>query len=346
MKFSVIIPFYNAQSTLERCLQALDRQIFKDFEVCLVDNHSDDHSAVIARDFAGRAHPFEIRVLHEPRRGAPAARNTGAAAARGEWLAFTDADCVPAPHWLHELDRITASQDSGTGAVAGTIVSAVPENPVQLCSALFTLPPVMKDETFRELTLHSGGFPTANLAVRRAVFEEVGGFDYDHPVRVGEDTLLCARLYRAGYAIRAHAGAAVEHVHREDLRSFVKQARAYGESHPYIVKNLLPPGVLVEPPAGPTLHLSIPLHVWIDLRQADKKMLGAVLAAVLLPPLWFLPFVYFMWLCRFVLRKMEAREILVAPRTIPVVAGLLLLKSGAVTSARIKTSFRYRCLVI
>ena len=88
---SVIIPAYNAANTLRETLDSLDRQDSRDFEVILVDDGSSDGTAEMARELLPGG-----RVVSQPNGGPAAARNAGAAHAKGEWLAFLDADDV----WL------------------------------------------------------------------------------------------------------------------------------------------------------------------------------------------------------------------------------------------------------
>lgn len=89
---SVIVPVYNAEETLGRCVESLFRQGLPDdsYEILLVDDGSKDGSPKLCDDLA-KTHP-QIRVLHQSNGGVSAARNNGIEHARGEWIAFIDAD--------------------------------------------------------------------------------------------------------------------------------------------------------------------------------------------------------------------------------------------------------------
>lgn len=87
---SVIVPIYNAEKTLAECLDSLLAQTLGDIEIICVDDGSRDASAGICDAYAGR--DGRIRVIRQENGGAGTARNTGLAAARGEYLAFQDAD--------------------------------------------------------------------------------------------------------------------------------------------------------------------------------------------------------------------------------------------------------------
>ncbi|HQH26726.1 MAG TPA: glycosyltransferase family 2 protein, partial [Oligoflexia bacterium] len=94
--FSIIVPAYNAQQTLARCLEPVCAQLLScpsPGEVIVVDNNSTDQTAAIARSFS-------VRVLRCAERGRARARNAGIRAAQGEWIATVDADTVVDANWL------------------------------------------------------------------------------------------------------------------------------------------------------------------------------------------------------------------------------------------------------
>lgn len=98
---SVVIPVYNAQATLERCLDGLLAQSHPAWEAILVNDGSTDASGEVLRRYA-QCDPRFV-VLEQPNAGPAAARNTGMRHARGEWLAFVDADDVIPPDYLQQL---------------------------------------------------------------------------------------------------------------------------------------------------------------------------------------------------------------------------------------------------
>src|ERR1700722_20075762 len=97
---SVIIPAFNSASTLAESLQSVQAQTFKNFEAIIVDDGSTDETPDIARGFCAADSRFTL--IRQPNGGVSAARNNGLGRARGEWVAFQDADDV----WFAEkLER-------------------------------------------------------------------------------------------------------------------------------------------------------------------------------------------------------------------------------------------------
>jgi glycosyltransferase involved in cell wall biosynthesis len=132
---SVIVPVFNDARRLVGCIEGLRGQSYPSerFEVLVIDNGStDDPAAAVDR------HGL-VRLMVEPKPGPYAARNLGIAKASGEVLAFTDADCVPAPEWLEagvrELNALSA--DVLGGAIE--VMPRVPRrpNPAELYEMLY-----------------------------------------------------------------------------------------------------------------------------------------------------------------------------------------------------------------
>lgn len=98
---SVIIPAYQASSTLVRAFDSMRNQTFTDWEVIIVDDGSTDNTRAVAEALASK--DARVRVLHQPNMGASAARNTGLRTARGEWIGFLDSDDWFDPAFLETL---------------------------------------------------------------------------------------------------------------------------------------------------------------------------------------------------------------------------------------------------
>ena len=103
MFFSIIVPIYNAENSLEKCLGAILAQTFEDYEVILVDDGSLDNSFAICEHYAGRDYRFT--AIHQDNRGPSAARNTGLERASGDYVCFVDSDDYIAADYLAQLYR-------------------------------------------------------------------------------------------------------------------------------------------------------------------------------------------------------------------------------------------------
>ncbi len=101
---TVIIPIYNVEKYLERCLSSLQNQSFSDFEALCIDDGSTDNSGSLADTFAAKDARF--RVIHQQNKGLSGARNTGIAAAQGDFVFFLDSDDYIHPRTLEILHTI------------------------------------------------------------------------------------------------------------------------------------------------------------------------------------------------------------------------------------------------
>ena len=336
---SVVVPVLNAARTLAGTLDALARLRPPPLEILLVDNGSVDGSRELLKAFvAGRA-GGKASLIVEPRRGASAARNAGIRAARGEVVAFTDADCLPDAAWLEHLALPFA--DPIVGAVAGRVMGAPADSTLELFSALYTLRSPETPARHVRWTPWDGGFPTANLAVRRGLLNAVGGFDERLPF-YGEDYDLCARLYARHIEIVYAPTARVAHKHRPTLPRMMRQAFGFGRAHPYLLKRHAQPGLWLDLPWHSAHWASCPGRAWLDLASADKKVMAILVAGMAYGPLlWLLP-VYAAWLVSITNRHSRRMGQRLSLGVTSGLAGLLLLKSAAMTAGRWWGSLKYR----
>jgi glycosyltransferase involved in cell wall biosynthesis len=342
MPISVIVPFYNAQETLQGCLSALARSATESTEIILVNNNSKDRSFTICEDFRQSHRHIRILLFEEATKGPSAARNAGASIARGDWLIFTDADCIPSRTWIS--DYLVHFSEARLGAVAGCIEPYPPSNLIQKAISLFTLPPITKETIYSESNLTEGFYPTANLAVKKEIFDLIGGFN--ESLRYGEDHELCHKIYQAGYRIKAIETAKVQHIHRSTLSGLLNQAFGFGSSHPFELRYLTPGKTIFSSPFLEINKSTPGKWIWVDLNQADKKLLLSLIPGLFWSPLYFILIVYFFYLCFFIHKVGTQRNVITNARELPTLSLLLLLKSFALGAGRFVHSFKHKVLCV
>ena len=187
---SIIVPTYNRAHTLPFLFDALSRQVYpaSQLELIVVDNSSDDDTEQVVAAWA-EVLPFPVSFYRKQNNGPTASRNYGAARARGEFLAYTDSDCMPTPGWIRGA---VAAFTPGVGIVCGPFLPLAREEDGLIAAQQA---PVTSD---------IGNYPTANLVLRRSDFELVGGFDEQFGLYpwgeliAGEDADLAWRIKRTG----------------------------------------------------------------------------------------------------------------------------------------------------
>jgi len=234
---SVVVPAYDGAAHIERLLRSLAAQDAPPLEVIVADDGSRDATALLAERCGAR-------VLHLPHRGPAAAKNAGAAAARGDVLVFVDADMSCAPCFLSRLVAPIAD-GSAIGSFTREILLANPQNRWARAYAALRWSP--RDR------LLPPDFPdrwTQFRAVARADFERAGGFD---DIGYGEDLTLAGKL---GALAVAAPGAVCFHHHPESLREVFANGRWVGR------------GAAIRTLARPWWDHAPPRVLAIGLRQA------------------------------------------------------------------------------
>jgi glycosyltransferase involved in cell wall biosynthesis len=172
---SVVVPAYNAASTIRGCLESVRKQTIPDVEILVVDDGSEDETASIAAAVPG------VRVMRQGNAGPASARNRGIAAASGEWIAFLDAD----DEWTdsRKLEKQLACALSHGAALVGASGHGGPDTAVGL----------------RRL-LRGNPFVTSTVLAAKAAIVECGGFELGR--YYSEDYLLWLRMVaRRGKAV-------------------------------------------------------------------------------------------------------------------------------------------------
>lgn len=243
---SIILPVYNPQPYLEKCLDSLlAQETDAPFEVIVVDDSSPDDCA----DFVRASFPQVSLVINERNRGHAEACNIGARNAQGKYLVFIDQDTYFEPNWLSELVKL-AKSDKEIGVVCGKV--RFYDEPDALWEIGLTMDlfgfvgyyvkPGEKDHGQYDRIREVFHCSSCGLLIRKSVFDEVGGYDPLYYIQ-SEDFDLCWRVHLVGYTVMATPLAVMYHeaggsvgggVMRYDRRHKTTASRRY-----YAERNIL-----------------------------------------------------------------------------------------------------------
>lgn len=205
-KFSVIIPAYNAAAYIERALDSVRRQSFQDYETIVTNDGSTDETPLLLEQYGGKHPAFPLVVTHQANLRLGAARNAAMRIAKGEFLAFLDADDVWNPE---KLERLSAYLERNNGVdVAYHDKTEVRDGKRRVQTSWQIRPPVYERLLFERNPLS----PSAT-AVRRELTKRIGGFSEEARFHGAEDKDYWLRLAAAG-ARFGHLGEVLSEYHR------------------------------------------------------------------------------------------------------------------------------------
>jgi GT2 family glycosyltransferase len=220
--FSIVVPTYNRPEQLAACLRALAHLDYprERFEVIVVDDGSEEPLDAVVEPRRGE---LALALVRQSNSGPAAARNTAAAMARGEFLAFTDDDCAPCPNWLRALaGRFRTTPEA---LIGGRTVNILTDNVYAAASQVLT------DYLYEFYNGQPGRavfFTSNNMSLPAATFHAAGGFDPTFPRAAAEDRDFCARLGERGCPLIYAPEAEIRHAHELCRRRFWRQHFHYG----------------------------------------------------------------------------------------------------------------------
>ncbi len=222
LHFSIVIPTYNRPERLRQCLQAIARLDYpRDrFEVVVVDDGSPVSLESATSEFETS---LPLRLIRQENTGPAGARNTGAAAAKGKYLAFTDDDCQPCTSWLKAIEEATKTVPDAL--VGGRTINALPKNLYSTTSQ------VLIDylyDYYNKMGAKATFFASNNFSMPRASYQKLGGFDTSFPLAAGEDREFCDRWQFHGLPMHYAPDMQVRHAHSLTLKTFWRQHFNYG----------------------------------------------------------------------------------------------------------------------
>jgi glycosyltransferase involved in cell wall biosynthesis len=227
-----------------------DQQCCDPWEVVVADNASSDRSAEVVKGLSCQ-HPRLRLVDASSVSGAGATRNVGARFARGDILAFCDADDVVHPGWVESWAHALADADLAGGLTDYWSLNDIPPR----CPAVLRPPPTKYQFDY----LDAAG--SGNMAVRREAFERVGGFDED--LVVGEDIDLSWRMQLAGYRFAIGEGVISRREKRGTYELF-RRSIQFGRCGPVLYQRYRGEGLRREPLAA--------ARAWLYLVATSPKL--------------------------------------------------------------------------
>ncbi|WP_347158209.1 glycosyltransferase [Pontibacter chitinilyticus] len=232
---SIIIPTYHDWDRLSLCIDALAKQEYPKelFEVIIVNNDPNDP---VPQEYSL---PENFKIVHESAPGSYAARNRAISIARGEIYGFTDSDCIPYPTWIKNAVQIfdTKSIDRIAGHIELFYQDDADRSWVELYESVYSF------NQKRAVNVLKGAV-TANLFVKKELFEKVGVFDCEK--KSGEDIGWNRRANEYGYSLMYAENVIIRHPARSTFKAFKKKKlRVFGGIKKFrtdwlsIIKNFL-----------------------------------------------------------------------------------------------------------
>ncbi len=228
-QFSVVVPCYNVEHVIERCIEALLAQEYQKDKLSLIiidDKSSDDTGKIIQRYRKNN----KVKIIkHFRNRGLSAARNSGIKASKSIIVGFLDSDMVVKSNWAESM--ISELSKDGVVACMGGITLAESLIPNKLDKFLYN--------PTRGMLKHGENKPIRfqwfllnNTTVKRTVISEIGLFDESITSYGGEDTDFALRLWdKHPYGLRFSFNAVGEHYHQRPLQELQEKMENYGRTN-------------------------------------------------------------------------------------------------------------------
>ena len=266
-KISVIIPTRNETGKIEQCLKAVFSQSLKPYEVIIVDGHSTDETTQ-------RAKNFPVKILYEDFGGRAGACQIGIENAQGDYVAFTDADCIPSRNWLEQLLNEFGSQIVGVGGGVKSIGDTLWEKSFNLAFNSFLGSARSLQGRFFVNNRFVNSISGSNSMYLKEDILAVGGFNTN--LKGAEDLELNRRLLSKGKLLYTPK-AVVIHSHSWTFKEFAKKMYRYGKERGIVKKRDLQ---IIPALVFPLLLLSLLFTPWIIIGTVCVYLLTITLTGL------------------------------------------------------------------
>jgi len=220
---SVIVAAYNSEKKISKCINSLFNIGYPNYEIIVIDDGSTDRTKDVLSEFKGR-----INIIESKHSGPSKCRNIAVKEAKGEFIAFTDSDCIVDRNWIKELVKCFINDKvAGSGGI-----QLSPEDETHFGKRV---------QKFFDLTGFLGGYikssrseelkevshnPSCNVMYRKSAFLEIGGFDED--IWPSEDVDLDFRLKKRGFIFMFNPKAIIYHYRAQSIKQLASMMHRYG----------------------------------------------------------------------------------------------------------------------
>jgi glycosyltransferase involved in cell wall biosynthesis len=217
-KISVVIPVKNEARKIATCLEAVFSQTHKPYEVIVVDGHSID-------DTVQKASSFPVKIFYEEYKTRAGANQIGIEHASGDFIAFTDADCIPESDWLEKLLKEFKEGIVGVGGGIVNLGDGMWERSINIAVGTFLGSANSVQGRFFKEKRFVRSISGCNSMYRRTDLEQVHGFDVT--LGTAEDTELNNKMLKIGKLLYTPE-AIILHNHNRGIKDFAKRMHQYG----------------------------------------------------------------------------------------------------------------------
>jgi len=223
MDYSVIVPVYNRPEEIDELLNSLTRQTFKNFEVLIIEDGSDQRCEQVVNSYSDK---LNIRYYFKQNSGQGFSRNFGFEKAKGDYFIVFDSDCLIPPHYFEAVNR--ALSFHGYDAWGGPDRAHSSFTPVQKAIS-YSMTSFFTTGGIRGKTNHIGQFHprSFNMGISREVYDKTGGYKI---TRMGEDIEFSLRIIDNGFKTGLIEDAYVYHKRRTDFKQFYRQLKFFGRA--------------------------------------------------------------------------------------------------------------------
>jgi len=213
---SVIIPSYNSENTISKCLNSVQNQNYSgEYEIILIDSSVDKTPQIVSSNYP------DVKFIHLNQKTDPgAARNIGIEKARGDIIAFIDSDCIAAIDWLENIEK---AHESSYNIIGGVVNNGNEKNDLVAWAGYISEFREFLPEHPKKEVSH---IPTCNISYQRKIFNKFGLFEGKYYPQ--EDLVYNYNLRQNGEKILLDPTIHIFHHHRSSLRDFLNHQKKIG----------------------------------------------------------------------------------------------------------------------